>query len=131
MLSIDQAISEWGKNKHESVDYTVLLHSDQSINYSFLKPYLKIIPNNKVYMSKHTFKLYEENEKERMLLLDAAQDAVFLYLIKMDTSTIPVYHGTKRLNQQTLVNAKVIPEPFPVELFVEDTVFITDSEQAV
>ncbi|WP_335870857.1 DUF3939 domain-containing protein [Bacillus sp. 2205SS5-2] len=129
--SIDQAISEWGKNKHDTIDYSVLLKNDQSIDYTFLKPYLKTLPSNNIYMSRHTFKLYEESEKHRMYLLDTAQDALFLYLNKMDTTKIPTLKGSKKLNQHSLILAKVIEEPFPVDLYIQDAVFITDEEQVI
>jgi F0F1-type ATP synthase assembly protein I len=77
---VRRAVREFSDNLPKGVYRTILVQEDNSIDFKQLASILGGIPSKKYYMSKETYDLFEENEKQIPIEMDLVQKAVDLYV---------------------------------------------------
>ncbi|MCL6571670.1 MAG: DUF3939 domain-containing protein [Bacillus sp. (in: Bacteria)] len=77
---IRKAVRDFSDNLPKGVYRTILVQDDNSIDFKQLAYLLGGIPSKNYYMSKETYDLFEESEKQIPLEMDLVQKAVDLYV---------------------------------------------------
>jgi F0F1-type ATP synthase assembly protein I len=77
---VRKAVREFSDNLPKGVYRTILVQEDNSIDFKQLALLLGGIPSKNYYMSKETYDLFEENEKQIPIEMDLVQKAVDLYV---------------------------------------------------
>jgi F0F1-type ATP synthase assembly protein I len=77
---VRKAVREFSDKLPKGVYRTILVQDDNSIDFSQLANILGGIPSKNFYMSKETYDLFEEHEKEIAVEMDLVQKAVDLYV---------------------------------------------------
>jgi F0F1-type ATP synthase assembly protein I len=77
---IRKAVRTFSDQLPKGVYRTILVNEDNSIDYEQLAPILGGIPSKKFYMSRETYDLFEENEKQIPMEMDLVQKAVDQYV---------------------------------------------------
>lgn len=73
------------------VELQTIINEDLTIHYDFIAPYLKAIPKQNFYMSKETYEVFEEKDRQLALELDQIQKAVDQYM--RQTKELPIIDG--------------------------------------
>jgi hypothetical protein len=71
---------------------------DNSINFEQLVPILNGIPLRKFYISKETYDIFNEDEKEIAITIDKVQKAVDLFVKENKQYSKPQYNPLNRVN---------------------------------
>ncbi|MFB1050046.1 DUF3939 domain-containing protein [Paraliobacillus sp. JSM ZJ581] len=88
---LKSAIHEYGMQLPNEIPLSVIVTDDLTIDYKLLAPILKGIPNKTYYMSKETYEIFEEKDKQLAIDFDNVQRAVDSYI--QQTKELPVIHG--------------------------------------
>ncbi|OGX68289.1 MAG: hypothetical protein A2189_02415 [Paenibacillus sp. RIFOXYA1_FULL_44_5] len=120
-ISLDQmkhAVREFEKELPKGVSRRVLVKEDNSIDSDLLKAHLEGIPVKKYYMSKETYEIFEDHEKQIPFYLDLVQTAVDNYV--RDEKHYPVSHDTivPKINYDLLVEKSYLKEKPPFALYL-------------
>ena len=115
-VSIEQvrkAVREFSENLPKGVYRTILIQDDNSIDFNQLADILGGIPSKKIYMSKETYDLFEENERKIPVEMDIVQKAVDLYVKERKEYPMLQFDPQKRVNYYQLIQEhylKAVPE---------------------
>ncbi|GEN57384.1 hypothetical protein GCM10012290_19860 [Halolactibacillus alkaliphilus] len=93
-MSLDelkQGIRQYINDLPNEVPLSTLINDDLTINYQKLAPYLNARPIQTYYMSKETYDIFDENQKQLAEDLDYIQRAVDQYI--QLSNELPVIHG--------------------------------------
>ncbi|CQR47020.1 hypothetical protein BN1058_01309 [Paraliobacillus sp. PM-2] len=88
---LKHAIHEYGMQLPDEIPLSVLVKDDLTIDYKLLAPILKGIPNKTYYMSRETYEIFEEKDKQLAIDYDNVQRAVDSYM--QQTKELPIIHG--------------------------------------
>jgi len=117
---VRKAIRGYSDQLPKGVYRTILVNDDHSIDFEQLAPTLKGIPTKKFYMSKETYDIFEENEKEVAITLDKVQKAVDLYVKEHKQFPMLPYDPLNRVNYYQLMQAHCLDVYPDIELYITD-----------
>lgn len=117
---VRKAIRGYSDQLPKGVYRTILVYDDHSIDFEQLAPTLKGIPTKKFYMSKETYDIFEENEKEIAITLDKVQNAVDLYVKEHKQFPMLPYDPLNRVNYYQLMQAHCLDVHPAIELYITD-----------
>jgi hypothetical protein len=122
IVEIRDAIRKWEDDQPQGVYRTILVKEDHSIDVTQLIPYLGGIPSEQFYMSKKTYEIFSEAEKELAVYLDIVQEAVDKYIQTEKKLPVIDFDKTNRLNYFLLESKGYIKEkpPYTFYLIPED-----------
>ncbi|MFD2924318.1 DUF3939 domain-containing protein [Halobacillus naozhouensis] len=112
-LSLDEvrrAIHKYAADKPDEIPLKVLINNDLTLDYALLAPYLHGIPKQNYYMSRETYEIFTEEDKQLAYDIDAVQHAVDQYI--QQTQEPPVIEGDpyKKINYFKLEGLGLLPE---------------------
>jgi hypothetical protein len=99
---VRDAIRNYSEELPKGVYRTILVNDDFSIDFEKLIPILKGIPSKPFYMSKETYDIFEESEKNIPLLMDKIQKAVDAYYKDNQQYPILKFDPLRRVNYYLL-----------------------------
>jgi F0F1-type ATP synthase assembly protein I len=117
---VRKAIRGYSDQLPKGVYRTILVNDDHSIDFEQLASTLKGIPSKKFYMSKETYDIFEENEKEIAITLDMVQKAVDLYVKENKQFPMLPYDPLNRVNYYQLMQAHCLDVHPDIELYITD-----------
>jgi F0F1-type ATP synthase assembly protein I len=117
---VRKAIRGYSDQLPKGVYRTILVTDDHSIDFEQLAPTLKGIPTKKFYMSKETYDIFEENEKEIAIILDKVQKAVDMYVKEHKQFPMLPYDPLNRVNYYQLMQAHCLDVHPDIELYITD-----------
>ncbi|WP_458414396.1 DUF3939 domain-containing protein [Schinkia sp. CFF1] len=122
--SIKKAVRDFALNAPKGVTTKVLVKEDHSIDFDLLKPYLNGIPDKSFYMSKETYEIFEEKDKEIPYFLDLIQNAVDRYVQMYNK--VPITQGDpyKKVSYLLLEKNNLIHERPTIDLYITDDEYL-------
>lgn len=117
---VKQAVRQFEKDMPPQINRTVLLNDDQSLDLSRLTRYLGGVTEQKFYMSRETFEIFEEAEKDIPYFLDLVQSAVDDYF--NDTGKLPLVEEAvlPEVHCRLLASQRYLKELPPFPLYITD-----------
>jgi hypothetical protein len=117
-----QAVESYAKQLKQGIYLSSIINEDLTIDYKLLGPFLKAIPEETYYMSRETYEIFPEHQKQLVLEMDMVQKAVDRYM--EITKELPVIDGDpyKKVSCFKLEKLNLLSER-PKETF-----YITDEE---
>ncbi|GGM25210.1 hypothetical protein GCM10011351_08690 [Paraliobacillus quinghaiensis] len=91
ITELKHALHEYGMELPKEIPLSIVVKDDLSIDYQLLAPILKGIPRKNYYMSRETYDLFEEEDRQLAVDFDNVQRAVDTYVQQLDD--LPVIHG--------------------------------------
>lgn len=101
---VREAIRKYSEELPKGVYRTILVKDDYSIDFEKLLPILKGIPSKPFYMSKETYDIFDETEKDIPVLMDKVQKAVDVYFKEHRKYPTLPYDPLKKVNFYLLKN---------------------------
>ncbi|HHY74482.1 MAG TPA: DUF3939 domain-containing protein [Bacillus bacterium] len=124
--TIKKAVREFASRAPKGVTARILVKDDHTIDFDLLKPYLKGIPDQPFYMSKETYEIFEEEEKEIPYYLDLIQFAVDRYVQMYNKLPITPGDPYLKVNYLLLQKNNLIHERPTIDLYItEDEYLLT------
>lgn len=120
MPQLRQAIRKFEEDMPAPINRTSLIMEDKSIDLSRLKRYLGGVPQQKFYMSRETFEIFEEADKLVPYYLDMVQAAVDNYI--SDTGKLPLIEDAwlPEVHYRLLATQSYLKELPPFPLYITD-----------
>jgi hypothetical protein len=115
---VRKAVRSYSELLPKGVYRTILIQDDNSIDSKLLAPFLHGIPSRKFYMSRETYDIFEENEKEIANILDQVQRAVDLYVKEHKEYPVIQYDPLNRVNFPQLLQARCLDTQPDIELYI-------------
>lgn len=115
---IKRAVRIYSEQLPKGVYRTILVKKDNSIDVEQLAPILKGIPSRNFYMSKETYDIFDEEEKNLALTMDQVQKAVDLYVKEYKEYPMLPYDPLNRVNYYQLLKAHCLDIKPDVELYI-------------
>lgn len=103
LQEVRKAVVTFSDNLAKGVFTSILVKDDNSIDFEQLTHILKGLPTKKYYMSKETFDIFEEEEKEIPVIIDIVQRAVDAYVKENKQLPIIKYDPSFRVNYYLLM----------------------------
>lgn len=121
---VKKAVLAWEEDMGDLMDRTVLMKEDHAIDLNRLQRYLGGVSNQKFYMSRTTFQIFEESDKEIPIYLDLVQAAVDDYLD--DHLNLPIIHGTpnRQVHYDKLIQEHYLDERPSIPLYLTTEEFM-------
>lgn len=115
---VRDAIRKYSDELPKGIYRSILVNDDYSINFEKLTPILKGIPSTNFYMSKETYDIFEEQEKEIPALMDQVQKAVDAY--RKDHNQYPIlpFDPLRRVNYYLLRNEHYLKFQPDIEFYI-------------
>ncbi|MGV2621766.1 UNVERIFIED_CONTAM: DUF3939 domain-containing protein [Halobacillus marinus] len=106
---IRKAVHSYADAKPKEVTLSVLIQDDLTLDYELLFPYLHAVPKDTFYMSRETYQLFEEQDKDLAHDIDMVQHALDLYM--KQTQELPIIDGDpyKRISYYKLERLGLLP----------------------
>ncbi|WP_240542858.1 DUF3939 domain-containing protein [Exiguobacterium qingdaonense] len=98
LSELRQAIHEYEQGLPKGVNRTVLLNDEQEIDMTRLKHQLSGIARQRFYMSKETFHIVPEEEREIVYEMDQVQRALDLYMDQEKKLPLQKFQHTLQLD---------------------------------
>ncbi len=113
-----RAVREYEKHLPHGVKRSVLIQEHNRIDAEMLAPYLKAIPNHPYYMSRHTYEIFTDEERQIPYYLDMVQQAVDEYI--SEHKKIPVWEDDpyRRVNYTLLMESFFLKEKPPIDMYL-------------
>jgi hypothetical protein len=117
---VRNAIRTYSDELPKGVYRTIVVNDDYSIDFSKLTHILKGIPSKTFYMSKETYDIFEESEKEIPAIMDQVQKAVDAY--RKDHQQYPIipYDPNKKVNYYLLRNEHYLHFQPEVDFYITE-----------
>lgn len=117
---IRNAVRTFSENLPKGVYRTILVKDDFSIDFEQLAHILGGIPAKKYYMSRETYDIFEEQEKDVPGVLDKVQKAVDAYV--KDNKKYPMlqYDPLRRVNYYELLQEHYLDSKPELETYITD-----------
>ncbi|AGK52214.1 AtpZ/AtpI family protein [Bacillus sp. 1NLA3E] len=122
-VSLDEvrnAIRNFSEHLPKGTFRTILVNDDFTIDFSQLVPYLPGIPSQKFYMSKETYDVFDESEKEIPEIMDKVQKAVDHYFKDHKQYPTLSYDPLHRVNFFELIQGKYLDFNPELEFYITD-----------
>jgi hypothetical protein len=117
---IREAVRKFSAELPKGINRTLLVKDDYSIDFEQLAPYLEGIPTRSFYMSKETYEIFEENDKEIPAIIDKVQKSVNLYFRVNNQYPVRPYDPLSRVNFYQLLQGKYLDKHPNIELYFTD-----------
>ncbi|WP_251552177.1 AtpZ/AtpI family protein [Neobacillus muris] len=117
---VRMAVREFSDHLPKGVYRTILVQDDNSIDFKQLAPILKGIPSKKFYMSKETYDLFEEEEKQIAVEMDLVQKAVDQYVKDHREYPMLGYDPQHRVNYFLLLQEKYLRSEPQTQFYITD-----------
>ncbi|HAQ07558.1 MAG TPA: hypothetical protein DCR24_08580 [Bacillus bacterium] len=115
---VRKAIRSFSEQLPKGVYRTILVKDDNSIDFEQLASTLKGIPSRNFYMSKETYDIFEEEDKEIPRVLDKVQKAVDSYVKEHKQYPMLQYDPLNRVNYYQLMQAHCLDFQPEIELYI-------------
>jgi hypothetical protein len=117
---VKRIIREFEQHLPKGINRTVLIGQDNEINFQLLAPVMGGIPQERYYMSRETFEIFQEEDKHIAIWLDVVQKAVDDYIT--EEKDIPVLPGDnrKKISYTLLQNNYYLKEKPPLDFYLTD-----------
>jgi F0F1-type ATP synthase assembly protein I len=112
------AIREFSDDLPAGIKRTILVKEDNNIDVQKLAPYLKGIPNRPFYMSKETYDIFEEKEKQIPAIIDRVQKAVYLFYKMNGHYPMMPYDSLHRVNYFQLIQEHYLDKHPGIDLYM-------------
>ncbi|MYL32321.1 DUF3939 domain-containing protein [Pontibacillus yanchengensis] len=122
---VRQAIQRFTSHLPNGVELQTIINEDNTINYELLSPYLDATPNETYYMSKETYEVFDEKDKQLAFDLDHIQQAIDRYM--KQTNELPIIDG----DPYNKVNYFKLERLGLISYRPEFTFYITDEEYLI
>lgn len=129
LTEVKRAVREFADQAPKGITTRVLVLDDHSIDFHLLAPYLNGIPNKPFYMSKETYEIFDESEKEMAIYLDKIQHAVDSY-INMYNSP-PTISGDPhfKVSYIKLENSGLLNERPNIDFYITDQEYLVSHKR--
>ena len=117
---VRKAIREFSDNLPKGVYRTILVQEDNSIDFKQLASFLNGIPSKKYYMSKETYDLFEESEKQIPVEMDRVQIAVDQYVKEHKEYPMLNFDPQHRVNYYQLLQEHYLKSPPEIQFYITD-----------
>ncbi|KLT19967.1 hypothetical protein AA980_00535 [Neobacillus vireti] len=117
---VRKAVRTFSDKLPKGVYRTILVLDDNSIDYQQLAPMLGGIPAKKFYMSKETYDLFEESEKQIPIEMDIVQKAVDQYVKERKEYPILKYDPLRRVNYYQLLQEHFLKTAPEIQFYITD-----------
>ncbi|WLR47595.1 DUF3939 domain-containing protein [Halobacillus litoralis] len=101
---VRKAVHAYADAKSSDVPLSVIINEDLTLDYELLAPYLKAVPIQNFYMSRETYELFEEQDRDLALDIDLVQHAVDQYMKQTQEPPIIDDDPYKRISYYKLEN---------------------------
>jgi hypothetical protein len=115
-----KAVRSFSERLPKGVYRTILVNDDFSIDFKQLAHILKGIPSKPFYMSKETYDIFEEKDKEIPPIIDTVQKAVDLYVKEQKKYPMLPYDPLRRVNYYLLIQEHYLEKKPDIELYITD-----------
>lgn len=117
---VKQAIRQFEEDMPDQIKRTALILEDKSIDLARLKRYLGGVSDQKFYMSRETFEIFEEEDKLVPYYLDMVQSAVDNYV--SDTGKLPLIEDAwlPEVHYRLLSKEHYLKETPPFPLYITE-----------
>lgn len=115
---IKKAVRTYSEHLPKGVYRTILVKEDNKIDMEQLAPILKGIPSRNFYMSKETYDIFNEEEKNLAITIDKVQKAVDLYVKEHKEYPILPFDPLHRVNYYQLLNAHCLDTQPDIALYI-------------
>ncbi|MGG3471206.1 AtpZ/AtpI family protein [Neobacillus pocheonensis] len=120
MDEVRKAVREFSDSLPKGVYRTILVLEDNSIDFKHLAHLLGGIPSKKYYMSKETYDLFEENEKQIPIEMDLVQKAVDQYVKEHKEFPMLKFDPHHRVNYYQLLQEHYLKTPPETQFYITD-----------
>lgn len=120
LQQVKDAVREFELQLDKGIKRTVLLNKDQSIDFELLHSYLEGLPNQSFYMSRETYEIFEQEEREIPYYLDKVQKAVDQYIDEFKEHPIVPSDLHRKVNLELLLNRRHLDVKPPMDFYLTD-----------
>lgn len=117
---VRKAVREFSNNLPKGVYRTIVVKDDNSIDFYQLAHILNGIPSKKFYMSKETYDLFEEHEKQIAVDMDLVQKAVDFYVKERKEYPMLKFDPQHRVNYYQLLQEKYLKTAPETQFYITD-----------
>lgn len=117
---VRKAVREFSDNLPKGVYRTILVKEDNSIDFEQLASILNGVPSKKYYMSKETYDLFEENEKQIPVEMDIVQRAVDQYVKDHKEYPMLKFDPQHRVNCYQLLQEHYLKTQPDIQFYITD-----------
>lgn len=117
---VRNAIRRYSDELPKGVYRTIVVKDDYSIDFSKLTHILNGIPSKPFYMSKESYDIFEESEKEIPAIMDQVQKAVDTYKKEHQQYPIIPYDSHKKVNYYLLRNEHYLHFQPDVDFYITE-----------
>lgn len=114
LQQVKDAVRRFELQLQEGIRRTVLVQEDHSINFELLMPFLGGIPDQPFYMSRETYEIFTEEEKDIPRYLDLVQRAVDAFIYDHRTAPVVPSDVFLRIDTKLLVDQNYLQEEPPM-----------------
>jgi hypothetical protein len=120
LYDVERAIRNFSADLPKGIRRTILVKEDNSIDFKQLAPYLKGIPTKPFYMSKETYDIFEEKDKQLPPVIDMVQKAVYLFYKANEKYPVMPYDSLHRINYYQLLQEHYLQEKPIIVLYLTE-----------
>ncbi|MCM3767319.1 AtpZ/AtpI family protein [Neobacillus niacini] len=117
---VRKAVREFSDNLPKGVYRTILVNDDNSIDFTQLAHLLGGIPSKSFYMSKETYDLFEEHEKDIPVEMDMVQKAVDIYVKEQKKYPMLQFDPLHKVNYYQLQQEKYLKFEPKTQFYITD-----------
>lgn len=117
---VREAVRKFSEDLPKGVYRTILVNEDYSIDFQQLAFILGGTPSKKYYMSKETYDIFDESEKEIPVLMDMVQKAVDHYVEDHQKYPMLQYDPLRRVNYYELTQKHYLKSVPEIEFYITD-----------
>lgn len=118
--AISEGFEEWERAKKGPIPRSVFVKEDNSINKEMIAPYIGGIMIETYYMSKETYEIFEEKEREIAIYTDIVQKAVDNYIKIEKKYPIIDFSLEKKINYFIMIQKKYLKEKPPIQFYITE-----------
>jgi len=115
-----KVVRRFSEQLPKGVYRTILVSEDYSIDFKQLAHLLKGIPSKSFYMSKETYDIFEEKDKNIPPIIDKVQKAVDQYVKEQKKYPMLPYDPLRRVNYYLLIQEHYLDQIPEIELYITD-----------
>jgi Protein of unknown function (DUF3939) len=115
-----KGVRRFSEKLPKGVYRTILVNDDHSIDFKQLAHTLKGIPSKPFYMSKETYDIFEEIDKDIPPVIDKVQKAVDQFVKEQKKYPMLPYDPLRRVNYYLLTQERYLEKKPDIELYITD-----------
>lgn len=118
LADVKKLVRDFEEQLPKDMNRTVLLGEDNEINFRLLQPFLHGLPDRKFYMSRETFEIFPEEERDIPKYLDMVQQAVDGFIAEEGTAPVVSGDPNRRINYTLLLQYYLLKERPPMDFYL-------------